>query len=350
MQTLRKTSTGMGTFAYAAPELLEGKPDRTSDQYCLAISYIELCSGELPFEETNPLKVVDLHRRGELDLSRLEAKECEVVRKAVSVDPILRWPSCTEMVRALRRASEGSEISLPTEALQRALRRGEGRGEVPLSATPPSGTAARPAAQRLDGGDRRLLSGGGRHRSHGRGGHHRPARTSPLSPPASRNILLSLLAVAVCAAAAWFFWPKSTIEEMIEKKIQSGEIAKAVEYAADAKKMDFFFDCWSKTIVKFVEEDDDFAKAFARYNDYAGMPSADRSLCQSAAPLADLWSRRIEKLAGDNQFRAAYEVWMSARRIGHRQTIDFRMNFADVWERGSKAWPTRRNSPRPSMR
>ncbi len=70
IETLRKTSTGMGTFAYAAPELLEGKASRMSDQYCLAVTYVELCTGELPFSETNPLKVVELHRRGDLESFR----------------------------------------------------------------------------------------------------------------------------------------------------------------------------------------------------------------------------------------------------------------------------------------
>ena len=69
IESLRKTSTGMGTFAYAAPELLDGKAVVGSDQYCLAVTYVELCTGDLPFSETNPLKVVELHRRGGLDLS-----------------------------------------------------------------------------------------------------------------------------------------------------------------------------------------------------------------------------------------------------------------------------------------
>ena len=42
---LRKTATAMGTYAYAAPELLEGHPHVRSDQYCLAVSYVELRTG-----------------------------------------------------------------------------------------------------------------------------------------------------------------------------------------------------------------------------------------------------------------------------------------------------------------
>ncbi|MGA2254855.1 MAG: serine/threonine-protein kinase, partial [Thermoguttaceae bacterium] len=102
---LRKTATAMGTYAYAAPELLSGHPHVHSDQYCLAVSYLELRSGRLPlFGETNPLKIAELHRDGKLNLSGLGPHEEEVVRKATHPDPERRWISCRDMVRALRKA------------------------------------------------------------------------------------------------------------------------------------------------------------------------------------------------------------------------------------------------------
>ena len=57
-QDFRKTSQGMGSYAYIAPELIAGtkndpepKPSKTTDQYSLAISYFELRTGSLPFKE-----------------------------------------------------------------------------------------------------------------------------------------------------------------------------------------------------------------------------------------------------------------------------------------------------------
>jgi serine/threonine protein kinase len=112
VETLRKTTTGMGTCAYAAPELLKGEPHRTSDQYCLAISYVELCTGKLPFSETNdPYQVAQWHREGNLDLSSLRPGEREVIKRATALDPTKRWPSCLEMVRALRRACQTDELA-----------------------------------------------------------------------------------------------------------------------------------------------------------------------------------------------------------------------------------------------
>ncbi len=102
---LRRTATAMGSFAYAAPELLEGHPHVRSDQYCLAVTYIELRTGDLPlFGETNILKIAEMHRGGRLNLSGLGPRETEVIRKATNPDPQQRWPSCRELARALRAA------------------------------------------------------------------------------------------------------------------------------------------------------------------------------------------------------------------------------------------------------
>jgi serine/threonine protein kinase len=95
---------GMGTVAYAAPELFVGKPHTRSDQYCLAVSYTELRTGSLPFEERNPYKIIQLHRKGRLDLRRLPGRERSVIKRATAIKPEKRWPSCFEMVRRLREA------------------------------------------------------------------------------------------------------------------------------------------------------------------------------------------------------------------------------------------------------
>ncbi len=106
VDTLRKTQSGMGTVAYAAPELFEGKPHIQSDQYCLAITYVELHTGFLPFDEPNPYKVIELHRHGKLDLQRLTSRERSVVKRATEIKPERRWPSCFEMVSKLRESRQ----------------------------------------------------------------------------------------------------------------------------------------------------------------------------------------------------------------------------------------------------
>jgi serine/threonine protein kinase len=116
LEGLRRTATVMATFAYAAPELLDGKRHERSDQYCLAVTYVELRTGELPFNETNPLLVADLHRRGKLDLSRLPRAEQKVIRKATSPNPARRWTTCSEMVTELREKCKKSPRTLVRSA------------------------------------------------------------------------------------------------------------------------------------------------------------------------------------------------------------------------------------------
>jgi len=107
---LSTTATGMvGSPAYMAPECIERKPSSCSDQYSLAVTYVELRTGSLPFASESYFEVIDSHRRGKLDLSRLTPAERVVIRKATAVDPQARYPHAQDMVRDLYRAVHGDE-------------------------------------------------------------------------------------------------------------------------------------------------------------------------------------------------------------------------------------------------
>src|SRR5205085_11525735 len=100
-------TSAKGSAAYMAPELiLENKPSKATDQYCLAVSYVELRTGELPLNISSPAAAIWAHAQGKLDLSKLPPAEQIVIRKATSVKPDERYPSIVEMVRALRQAIE----------------------------------------------------------------------------------------------------------------------------------------------------------------------------------------------------------------------------------------------------
>lgn len=102
---LAATGTSMaGSPAYMSPECTQCKPSAASDQYSLAITYFELRTGELPFRGTSWMEVIDAHRSGDLDLSRLSPDEQTVIRKATAVDPAQRYPSTLAMVHALQQA------------------------------------------------------------------------------------------------------------------------------------------------------------------------------------------------------------------------------------------------------
>ena len=92
--------------AYGAPECLSGSsPSSGTDQYSLAVSYVELRTGALPFEDVSShASVIRAHLENDLDLSGLTPAERVVIRRATSQEPSDRFDSAAEMVQALRRA------------------------------------------------------------------------------------------------------------------------------------------------------------------------------------------------------------------------------------------------------
>ena len=101
---VRATSNTMASLAYAAPEMVSPPydPSPATDQYSLAISYIELRTGRLPYTELTPITILRAKLDGQLDLASLSPAETSVLKRALQVDPKKRWQSCAEFVRELR--------------------------------------------------------------------------------------------------------------------------------------------------------------------------------------------------------------------------------------------------------
>ncbi|MDA0660687.1 MAG: protein kinase, partial [Planctomycetota bacterium] len=116
------TATGMvGSLAYMSPECVSRKPSWASDQYSLAISYIELRTGELPFAEKTFASVLDSIRNSKLDLSHVTTAEAHVLRRATASVPAERFPTAAAMVAALKRAQASDAIQVVTPAKNRLL-------------------------------------------------------------------------------------------------------------------------------------------------------------------------------------------------------------------------------------
>ena len=97
-------TSAAGTPAYMAPEAISGKPSCSSDQYSLAVTYYHLRTGTLPVTDGSLWEVLDAHRLGKLKLGLVPEAEQEVLRKATDLKWENRFPSCVEMVDALREA------------------------------------------------------------------------------------------------------------------------------------------------------------------------------------------------------------------------------------------------------
>lgn len=89
------------TPAYAAPELFDGKPSNTSDQYSLAIVFQEMLTGERPFPGTTPASLAAQHMNGRPNLRALSKGDQQVVAKALSKDPKVRYSNCVAMIQDL---------------------------------------------------------------------------------------------------------------------------------------------------------------------------------------------------------------------------------------------------------
>lgn len=103
---LRETSLALSPV-YAPPELIStNSPSKSTDQYSLAISYLELRTGRLPFPENSTAhSVIQAHLNGQIDMSRLPEAERAVIQRATAKKPEARYPSVSEMVAALYEAA-----------------------------------------------------------------------------------------------------------------------------------------------------------------------------------------------------------------------------------------------------
>ena len=172
---VRATSNTMASLAYAAPEMISPPydPAPTTDQYCLAITYIELRTGRLPYRELTPLTIMRAKLDGALDLGDIPPPEARVLERALAVDPAKRWQSCVDFVRALRSTARQDGLISGTVTQSDAVSHG-----VKPAAVDPAWTETRPDAAL-------------------------PATASAATsmearrPPAGRNRLLA----AVCAGA-----------------------------------------------------------------------------------------------------------------------------------------------------
>lgn len=114
LEGVRATVTGGVTPVYAAPETFDGWVSRFSDQYSLAIVFQELLTGTRPFNGANTRQLLMQHLNGKPDLNPLPPADRPVVARALEKKPDDRWPTCTEMIRALKLAgTTAAELDVP---------------------------------------------------------------------------------------------------------------------------------------------------------------------------------------------------------------------------------------------
>src|SRR5205085_2759377 len=109
----RSSSSGlMGgvTPIYAAPETFKGRISKHSDQYSLAIVYVELLTGKRPFQGKNVRQIALQHLTDPPDLTPLPEADRATVARALAKKPDDRFPSCMAFINALRPATASAPV------------------------------------------------------------------------------------------------------------------------------------------------------------------------------------------------------------------------------------------------
>ena len=92
------------TPLYAPPEVFDGRPNRNSDQYSLAMVYQELLTGEPAFAGRTAAQLAAQHLHSSPCLAPLPKTDQPVVARALSKDPDRRFPSCRALIDSLTEA------------------------------------------------------------------------------------------------------------------------------------------------------------------------------------------------------------------------------------------------------
>jgi serine/threonine protein kinase len=140
-------SRSLGRYQYDAPELYEGVVSGSSDQYSLAIIYVELRTGLPPFYGTM-LEQLQQRLKEQPRLTGLSSAEEAIVRRALARDPRERFPSCVDfasrIVTSLAAAST-SKLPARTSSKAQAPSIGPAVASLPRLSSASSALAAAPA-------------------------------------------------------------------------------------------------------------------------------------------------------------------------------------------------------------
>ena len=107
-------TTTVGSVHYMAPEIGEGKYDKSVDIYALGIILFEMLTGSPPYVGESMTEVLIKHLTSEPDVSQLSQPFADVIRKAMKRDPNERFASVDEMLLALCPTDHSSYLAPPT--------------------------------------------------------------------------------------------------------------------------------------------------------------------------------------------------------------------------------------------
>lgn len=99
-------TTTVGSVHYMAPEICEGRYDKTVDIYALGVILFEMLTGSPPHQGESMGEVLMKHLSCQVDVSGLPEPFDQVVAKAMRRDPEMRYQTASEMLSALSTEDE----------------------------------------------------------------------------------------------------------------------------------------------------------------------------------------------------------------------------------------------------
>jgi serine/threonine protein kinase len=99
----------VGTLNYCASEIFQGWLSDRSDQYSLAVTYVHLRCGRLPFPDP-PRNLTADYVRPAPDLKDLPPSELPIIARALSPVPQDRYRTCTELIQRLEEAVVDTKV------------------------------------------------------------------------------------------------------------------------------------------------------------------------------------------------------------------------------------------------
>ena len=99
-------TVAVGTLHYMAPEIGEGRYDRSIDIYAMGALLFEMLTGQVPFFGSSPAEVLMKHLTADVNLDGIEEPLKSVIRKAMAKNPADRYQSVQEMVEAVYGSDE----------------------------------------------------------------------------------------------------------------------------------------------------------------------------------------------------------------------------------------------------
>ncbi|WP_425619320.1 serine/threonine-protein kinase [Anatilimnocola sp. NA78] len=100
-----RATTNAFTLPYAAPDAINNRPCPASDQYSLAVTYVELRTGRWPFVSNTATAVYGAKETGVHHLKFVPKRAVRaVLKKALSKNPNDRYATCGEFVKQLAKA------------------------------------------------------------------------------------------------------------------------------------------------------------------------------------------------------------------------------------------------------